>query len=191
MAYSLGCGKGYVETGPQSTFMASIIMEAVPCVKFIHCVRDPRHVVRSAMRRRWYDGSPCDGTRIVPHANAAFARRWNTCTRFQKNLWLWDETNRWIIDFFSRLPEDSGLALRSEDVFANHEETIRKLFAFVGARMAPKWEIGRVLRKRLNLQETGDFPEFSAWSRDMRSEFTNACGDTARYLGYDPSVDLP
>ena len=48
--YSLGWGKGYVETSPYSRFLAPAIAEAVPNVRFIHLVRDPRAVVRSGMR---------------------------------------------------------------------------------------------------------------------------------------------
>lgn len=183
--YSLDCGRGYVETSPQTTFLAPIILDAIPEARFIHLVRDPRDVVRSGMRRGWYDGSPFDKNRIVPRPDSEVSRQWKVYNAFQKNLWLWTETNRWISKFYSGLPADRTRLVHSEDVFSSDEETMSRLFAFAGAPVPSSWKMTRVLNKKLNAQKTGQFPKPSAWSEEMYSDLLAIAGETARDLGYE------
>lgn len=185
ISYSLARGKGYVETSPQATFLAPVILEALPNVRFIHVVRDPRYVVRSGMRRQWYDSNPADGTRIVPRADSVICLQWKGYNAFQKNLWLWAETNRWILNFSSGLSAYRILLIRSEDVFAAHEETIRNLYAFIGVPVPSRRKIMGVLSKKLNAQVRGTFQEPSGWTKEMRTNLTAIAGDTANVLGYE------
>ena len=64
--YSLSCRRGFIETGPDCTFLSRVIFDAIPNVKFVHLVRNHFDVVRSGMRRRWYDGHKFDPSRITP-----------------------------------------------------------------------------------------------------------------------------
>jgi len=137
------------------------------------------------MRRKWYNGHPADKTRIVPRPDSEPGQQWEAYNAFQKNLWLWAETNRWILEFSSSLPADRILLVHSEDVFAACEETLRKLFTFIGASMPSKRKIMRVLRKKLNVQEPGTFPEPTNWSETMYSDLLEIAGKTARALGYE------
>jgi len=185
MDYSLYCGKGYIETSPQVTFLAPVILEAISDVRFIHLVRDPRDVVRSGMRRKWYNGHPADRTRVAPPPDSEAGRQWEVYNPFQKNLWLWAETNRWIIEFSSSLSADRMLLVHSEDLFAAREDTMRNQFTFIGAPVPSKRKILRVLGKKLNVQKTGRFPEPPSWSEEMRSDLLTIAGETARELGYE------
>ncbi len=181
--YSLDCGRGYVETTPQNTFLAPVIIDAIPSVKFVHLVRDPRYVVRSAMRRKWYDGNPNDDTRIIPRPNSEAAQQWATYSTFQKNLWLWAETNRWILEVSSRLA-DRVLRIQAERLFEGDEETLSKLFAFIGASLPSPRKISRVLGKQLNAQRTGKFPESGDWTEEMLRDLWTIAGEPATALGY-------
>jgi hypothetical protein len=185
MTYSLARGKGYVETSPQATFLAPVILEAIPNVRFVHIVRDPRYVVRSAMRRQWYNSNPADNTRIAPRPDSPVGPRWEGYNAFQKNLWLWAETNQWIINFSSGLPNDRVLLVRSEDLFAAHEETIASLYAFILSPLPSRRKITGVLGKKLNAQSSGTFPEPSGWAAEMRADLTAIAGTTANLLGYE------
>src|SRR5690606_10227720 len=91
--------KGYIETSPQNTFLAPVLLKLFGNIRFIYLYRDPRDVVISGMKRRWYDGHPSDSTRIVPKDGTDYAQLWSKLTPFTKNLWLWNETNQWIINF--------------------------------------------------------------------------------------------
>jgi len=181
--YALDCGRGYVETTPQNTFLAPVIADAVPVVRFIHVVRDPRYVVRSAMRRRWYDGNPNDETRIIPSRDSTSGQYWATYNSFLKNLWLWSETNRWILDFSSHMP-DRVCLIRAEALFNGDADTLGKLYGFIGAALPSPAKIRRVLDKQLNAQHTGSFPESNDWTAEMYDQLRALAGETAAALGY-------
>lgn len=182
--HSFNCNKGYIETSPQTTFLAPVILQVIPNVRFIHVVRDPRFVVRSGMRRKWYEGHLADRTRIVPHSESEAGQKWETYTPFKKNLWLWAETNRWIMDFFSILPNEQKITIHSEDIFAADQETIEKIFSFISASVPSKNKILGVVNKRLNAQKRGDFPTPDQWTEAMDIELRVVAGETAKALGY-------
>ncbi len=179
------CGAIYVETSPQVTFLAPTIARVCPTAKFIHLVRDPHAVVRSGMRRGWFQGQQADPYRITPLPQDPYYARWDTLTPFEKNAWLWAETNRWIHAFLTSLPPEHGLLVRAEDIFAGNQSTLEKLFAFVGAADVPSEKaIQRVLRKRLNAQKQGDFPPPHDWPPSWHAQFDAIVGETAQLLGY-------
>ncbi len=182
--YCLKVGKRYMETGPHVTFLAPVILEALPQTRFIHLVRDPRDVVRSGMRRRWYDGHRFDKTRIVPAPSSEDGQQWASYSPFQKNLWLWNETNRWILDFCSGLSNEKVLILHAKDMFDAYEKELLKLFAFLGSAIPPERKILRVLGQKLNAQKQGVFPNQADWSEEMNQRFIEMALETARALGY-------
>jgi hypothetical protein len=184
MKRSLDYGMGYVESSPQVTFLAPFIQEAVPNVRFIHLVRDPRDVIRSGMRRKWYEGHGADKTRITPRPDSSAAREWGSYSAFKKNLWLWNETNSWIMNFTSGVPAERILLLHSEDVFKASPEALEKLFIFAGSSLPSVRRIAHVLGKKLNQQKTGTFPESEVWSDEMLRDLLNIAGRTAQILGY-------
>jgi hypothetical protein len=186
---SLAFGLGYVETSPQVTFLAPAILEVLPQARFIHIVRDPRDVVRSGMRRRWFDGHPGDTTRIMPRPDSEDGQHWHEYNPFKKNLWLWAETNRWILKFTSALSEDRIITLRSEDVFSGDENTFHTLFEFTGSPPPPARQITRLLARKLNAQRSGYFPESTSWSDDQKKDLLVTAGDIAKTLGYDLAKD--
>lgn len=184
LRHSLCRRKGYVETSPQVTFLGPVIARAIPRVSFIHLVRDPRDVVRSGMRRGWYRGHPYDATRIRPREGSGAHRDWRSYDAFRKNLWLWTETNRWIIRF--RRETDSAVyPLRAEDVFDSNRDVINSLFSFIGSSVPPQRHITRILGRKLNAQRTGSFPEYSDWSDQMCQTLVKVAGEVAAQVGYD------
>ncbi len=183
--YSLSCGKGYVETSPQVTFLAPHILKTVPEAKFIHLVRNPAAVVRSGMRRHWYAGHSYDVSRITPLPGTELYSRWGDLSPFQKNLWLWDETNRWILDFAAQVPERQKLLVQAERIFSADERVIDELFAFIAADVPAERKVKSILGKRLNVQRMGTFPAPNEWSPEMRGELVRVTGETAARLGYE------
>lgn len=182
--YSLFNGKGYLETSPQVTFLSPIITELITEVRFIYLVRDPREVIRSGMRRGWYGGHPADKTRIVPLPNSDTVRSWGSLTPFQKNCWLWAETNRWIYKFCSSVLKDRFLLVHSEDIFNAKEEIIREVFDFINYPVPSQKYIKKVLRKKLNIQKTGEFPKYADWSGEMKADLHIYTRDIANTIGY-------
>jgi len=184
MDYSLYCQRGYVETGPQPTFLAPFILRSVPNVKFIHLVRDPKKFTRSGMRRKWYDGHPYDCWRITPDSESIYGKQWSSFSPLEKNLWLWAETNRWARDFSKTLPSGRCLLVRCEDIFAADSDEIGGIFHLLGSEMPSLRQISRILGKQLNVQTTGTFQEPNNWLTQVESKLAQFVQETAADLGY-------
>lgn len=182
--YSLSCGKGYVETSPQSTFLCPIINELISEVRFIHMVRDPRKVVISGMRRGWYAGHVADNTRIAPRPGSEAHGQWEQWNAFQKNIWLWAETNRWISKFTKELASEQKLIVYSEDIFAAKKESLERLFYFIHSPMPSEKKIRKVLNKKLNAQKSGSFMAVPDWNDSMYADLITIAGDVAKKIGY-------
>lgn len=182
MNQALSSGQGYVETSPQGTFLAPVIQQSIPSVKFIHLVRHPADVVISGMRRNWFGGHPSDGTRITPHN---FVRDWNSVSQLEKNAWLWTETNGWILDFLKTMPENQKITLRAEDVYNENFDVIKNIFGFLGAEMPNENNVKKVLSKKFNQQTKGNFPLLENWTPEMLEQLRAISGDLAKTLGYD------
>lgn len=184
LEYSLTCGRGYIETSPQVTFLAPMILEALPNARFIHLIRDPHDVIRSGMRRKWFDGHPYDKTRITPKPESPEFPKWSQYTPFQKNIWLWSETNMWIADFLQQLPDSQKFLLHSEDLFSLDENTVKRLFNFIGAPVPPKRKLHHILSKKLNAQITGAFPSTTEWTQDAKEDLRNMGAEALDRFGY-------
>ncbi len=148
LALDVGCG--YIETSPHSTFLAPAIADAVPEVRFIHLIRNPVDVVKSATKRLWYAGSPFDSTRITPCDHSHIDSNWADYDVVDKNAWLWAETNSWIHKFLSQLPGARSIRLHSEQLFAGESLALESFFSFIGEEMPGRRRIKRVLGRQFN-----------------------------------------
>jgi hypothetical protein len=182
--YSIQFNKGYVETSPQNTFLAPAIVSAIPQARFIHLVRDPRYVVRSGIRRKWYGGNLADKNRIEPNRQTRESYKWENYSLFEKNAWLWAETNRKIEEFLQTLPHQQKLFVKSESLFNNDQETIQDIFAFAKSSLPSKAKLSRVLKRKLNHQRTGEFLQVDEWEENLMSTLKSMTGDLITRYGY-------
>lgn len=181
---SLRCGRGYVETSPQGTFLCRVIQRAAPSAKFIHLIRNPMEVIRSGMRRRWYAGHPHDTTRPEPRPGCDERILWEQWSPLEKNIWLWGATNEWIFNFCAELPENASLLLRAEDLFAGQEDTMRQLFEFVKSAMPSERLTQRILAAKLNAQRGGESFAQDDWSQGAKDFLETKAGSTMKKAGY-------
>lgn len=184
LMYSLHCELGYVETSPQVTFLGPLINQLLPHARFIHLIRNPGDFIRSGMRRNWYSGSPHDRTRIYPRMDTDCYAKWPALTPFQKNVWLWTETNRWVADFGKTVSPERWLCIRSEDLFSGNFDTLERFFAFLVQEIPSEKKVRRILGQQLNKQKIGEFPLPAEWSKEMISQFRELAGDMPQRLGY-------
>ena len=105
-------------------------------------------------------------------------------TVFQKNIWLWTETNRWILNFTGTLSEGKSLLIKAEDLFSAKEAMLRRLFGFIDASPPPEKKIIQIIRKKLNAQVNGHFPEPTRWTPEMHNQMNQIAGTIATKLGY-------
>jgi hypothetical protein len=113
-------------------------------LRLLHLHRDPVHTAASIYvktRPEWwsrvgaYEGDPF-GLRITPfdpHARfVEYRERWASLSLFEKILYQWLERHAYALESAERLPDVPFRSLRSEDLFANPDETIRELGGFMG-----------------------------------------------------------
>lgn len=182
--YALYTGKGYVETGPHVTFAIPWILKAIPDSRMIHQVREPKAVVASGVRRKWYAGQINDQWRITPKPGTPFHADWGEMGQVEKLLWLWAETNQWISDFSRTLQRDQFITIRSEDLFAADKPSIHALYSFIGLKTPASAKINAVLRKQINAQRSGTFDRPTDWSETVRPELISFVSKVAADIGY-------
>ena len=177
-------GKGYIETSPQATFLAPVIERCLPNSRFIHLIRNPYDVIRSGMRRRWYDGHVADRGRIVPRDGTEFEERWDRMSALEKITWLWMETNEWIDNFLTEIPDSRKARLTFESCFDGRPESAIRLFD--SARIPPpnSRKIGSVLSSRLNAQRSGRYPKVDHWEPDIKRSVEAIAGHSIERFGY-------
>lgn len=185
MRNALKKGCGYIETSPQVTFLARIVNDLLPNSRFIHLVRHPKWVIRSGLRRNWFNDPLYDKNRIVPTQRSAINIDWNKASEFDKNVWLWAETNNWILNFERAISRDRFIRLRSEDIFFGSRETLDALYSFMNREVPAITKINKILNKKLNQQKTGDFPEPGNWSDLMDKQLIEIAGDVMGELSYN------
>lgn len=181
---SLLRGKVYAETSARLTFLAPAIAQAMPNARFIFLHRHPAEVVRSGMRRNWYNGHPADMYRIFPPPGTLEATRWPEWSQFQKISWYWKAYNRFALDFLRLHGRDRVFvlpfgAIRSVDV-----RVFGSLFRFLGLPQLPDDAVASVLGTRFNEQLSGEFPHYSEWSREQRIMLAEICEPEMSELGY-------
>jgi hypothetical protein len=182
---AMSIGRGLIETSPQVTFLAPIIASVLPQSKFIHIVRHPADVIRSGMRRNWFNGHKADSTRIIPRMNTEDATKWDEWSPFEKNCWLWNETNRWIMDFRSTISRERSYLLKSEDIYAGNQTVFDDLCKFISAKPPSASYVNKIINKKLNVQKGGSFPYYHDWSSKQKIIIHNMVGPLANQLGYE------
>jgi len=173
----------YVETSNRMTWLASHLAESFPDSRFIHLHRHPLEVIRSGLRRSYYQGHGGDFARVRPRADDEWVTAWDGFAAWQKVAWYWQAANSEALNFKATLPADRFLSVAAADMFAGSEACIRSLFEFAGTAV-PSWrKIKRVLGKKLNAQQGA--PDDDGWRPEQLTGIRNIAGETAAGLGYD------
>lgn len=177
-------GKIYIETNNRLTYLARVLAVTFPASRFIHLHRHPYEVVRSAMRRGYYQGHNWDFARIRPRPHEALAAQWDRLSPLEKSAWYWERVNAEARDFLNTLPTSRKLTLRADALFAGEEAVLKHLFAFVGLDLPPQERIEEVLGQKINAQRQGDFPTPAEWGDAERAAVRQRVAETAHSLGY-------
>lgn len=177
--------KFYAETSARLTFFAPVISQICPNARFIHLVRHPGAVVRSGMRRKWYEmNGRLDRYRVYPSPDDPFSHKWDTASPFEKICWYWDAYNAFALRFSATIPPERMLLLKAEDLFEGEMETMKKLFEFIQIECPPPNLVDTVLKGKLNRQQSGLFPLFEDWEESEYRKLIPIAGETMFKLGY-------
>ena len=179
-------GKRYVEVSHQVAFLAPFLYHLLPPARFLHLTRAPGPFVRSAIRFGWYSDPQRVGFRPRPHPGTPVAATWNDQDAFAKNVWLWQEVNRFSRDFLGTLPPGQGLHLRAEDIFSGRPDTLHQLYALVDSEPPPRRRIVRVLGQQLNAGRYRPAArEVDRFTDGQREFLQQQCGALAQEFGYE------
>lgn len=178
-------GRVYVESSNRLTFLAPQLSAHLPRSRFIHLHRDPATVVRSGMRRGWYDNHPWDPYRIQPRPDDPWAGDWERWGAFERCCWFWTAANQFCLHVVDRLPADRVFATGMEALFAADGEGAHRLFAWMHVPPGAPEDIRRVTATRYNAQQGRDFPIWSEWTREQRAALARIAAPVAVRLGYD------
>ncbi|MBW2621551.1 MAG: sulfotransferase [Deltaproteobacteria bacterium] len=171
------------ETDHLMTQFADMLAEAIPESKFLVLTREPRGFIRSGMRRDYYHSHPWDRGRLRPPESARECMSWRQLNQFEKICWLWDTTNKSILEFTRKVSSDRFLMVRFEDL-PNNINKSEEIFHFLGLE-GFDWDRARtVFNQNLNAQKTGNFPNPDDWPDDLIQKVSKTCGETAAQLGY-------
>lgn len=175
-------GKVYVETNNQITFFAPIIRDVFPRAVFIHLIRHPGDFVRSGIRRKWYTGQHShDIGRIVP-MESPLREEWAALPPIARMAWLWNETNRFIIEFLKSIPPGEQLQVMAENLFSDPQETAR-IYQFLQLGGYNRRKVQKLLKKPVNVQRKGQFPRYAEWP-EADKELLHQYAPLARKFGY-------
>ncbi|HZR81717.1 MAG TPA: sulfotransferase [Candidatus Binatia bacterium] len=177
-------GRIYVETNNRLTYLAPVLARCFPASRFIHLHRHPYEVVRSGMRRGYYESHNWDFARVRPRPGEPMAAAWDALPRLEKVAWYWARVNGESHAFVRSLPEGRGFDLNADALFAGDERTLRALFQFVGVEFPPVELVEEVLGQKINAAVRGSYPVPAEWTDEDRAAVWRQVGPTAEVLGY-------
>lgn len=178
-------GKIYVETNNRLTYLARAIARAFPASQFIHLHRHPYEVIRSGMRRAWYQGHPWDFARIRPKQQEMAENDWKALSPEEKIAWNWSFVNLEIMNFFELLPPWRKLTLPSVALLCMSDTALSELFTFLGGRKPHEERIRQVLGRKLNAQKEREFSLEDNCDGKLRSRMRQRLMGAATALGYE------
>ncbi len=177
---------------------AAVLPRVFPESKLVVIVRDGRHFVRSAYTSEVPDPMPagyvdereftshelfCAAGRLQPREDDPISDSWDDFTPFQKNCWLWAETNRILLDVVDQREPGRVCLTRFEELFQSEAEMDR-LLHYLEIEDIPKEKRGGIIGMRLNARTGTVLPHPNQWEEERVSEFENIAGATMNRLGY-------
>ena len=178
LRFSYKTGKRYVETNNYITFFAPALLKIFPDAKFVHLYRHPGEFVRSGIRRNYYTKDNYDD--IKRPVDFSKIEKWENYSQIEKISWLWNETNLFIENFKSKHPDN----VFSFNFNNKNVDNINEMLSFIGVNIDDK-VIEKSLKKKANIQTSGNFPKYYEWQEEDKNELINICEVLAQKYGYN------
>jgi hypothetical protein len=125
----------------------------------------------------------CALGRLRPLEGTPAALAWNSYTPFQKNCWLWAETNSVVLDALESWQPAHTMIVKFEALFSKRESLL-SLLDFLAIRDIEEEQINLILAQRLNARSKKVLPHPSRWSAELHEQFEKIAGPMMHRLGY-------
>lgn len=165
-------------------FLAPVIAELLPNAKFLHLHRHPGEIVRSAMRRRWFQDNPLDRYRIVPQPGDWAHQHWQDWGAFSKSCWTWHAENKYFLRLAQNIGADRVLQLPFDEWTDRSTGAYERVFDFIAIDPPDRGSAQTVLNVKHNEQTSGSFPTYDQWNSAQKQTLVEIAGDTMDQLGY-------
>jgi hypothetical protein len=135
------------------------------------------------MRRKYYHPSKDSQItkRIEPTVGSREYTAWKSLTPFEKSCWLWKETNMFIEEFKSKIPQNRVLEFNLNNL---SENSLVNLCKKLNINISKKW-IHKLMNTKINKQKSGYYRPYKKWSLNKKNELRNICGQIAIKYGYN------
>lgn len=178
------------------------ISEIFPEARIFVIFRDGRDFVQSATTNSDVDEAPvgwAPNGKALSHVEQFIAmgrwrprpgERWSAdwtenFDHFEKNAWLWAETNRVILDALPLIDPGRLMILRFENFFSNLADSYSELRQFLGmTHPLPERTAALIAEKPINRRVDRIIGKPESWSKHMHLKFDDIAGQTMCQLGY-------
>jgi hypothetical protein len=172
-----------------------------PGARFILIVRDGRTFTRSATVLEGEDETPVGWPpddkettrledyislgRLQPRRDSPLRDEWADWGAFEKNVWLWAETNALILDAMQQIERDRWLLVKFESFVADPLLEYTKIRNFLGFHGDLPEETKEVLLSpTVNASGRYFIPVYEDWSAEQKAHFARIAGPVMEQLGY-------
>jgi hypothetical protein len=174
------------------------LSQVFPDGRLVLIVRDGRFFVWSAYTAEIPDPMPagyvderpltnhekfCALGRLRPIEGTPEALAWHSYTPFQKNCWLWAETNRVALDALASWQPGRAIIVKFETLFSKRESLLA-LLDFLDIRDIAEQQISLILAQKLNARSKKVLPHPSQWDGELHEQFSKIAGPMMHRLGY-------
>lgn len=177
------------------------LKKVFPDCRLVIIIRDGRFYVRSSTTSQVPDPQPvgygpadeftCQSHpvlfkgRLRPKKLTPIDIMWSSFSSFQKNAWVWAETNRIIFEQLNNLPEENYKIFRFEDLFIHRKvESFKSLLRYIGYEDISITDLEEILLQKINKREMKTLLHPTEWNKQMKDQFDEICGEMMNKLGY-------
>ena len=179
-----GQGRLYVETSAFLSFFTPLLSRMLPKAKFIYVHRHPGEVVRSGMRRRWYNAHPNDHMRLRPRADSDYAQVWSSMSPFEKNCWYWAYYNDHCLSCVEKIEPSRVLVIPFSKI-TDEVTGVQKILDFLQRDLYTEDEISDMIVRPQNAQTSGAFPYYEQWNDESKATLQKIAGFCMARLNYE------
>ncbi|MGE4552252.1 MAG: sulfotransferase [Desulfovibrionaceae bacterium] len=168
-----------------------------PDAKFLYLHRDGRSFVRSVytdlapdpMPVGYVDDRPLSMQerfvalgRLRPRQDSELHHSWEHLPPFERNAWLWAETNRLILDNLQAVPEAQQLSVPMQALFSL--DSLGSILNFFDINDINERVVAEATTRRINARPKTILPPWQEWPEEFKARFKTYGQAMLERLGY-------